>query len=156
MVDVAPSRSLLVVQHVRGGHEVLDDVREAEVAIVKGLELDIVVVEAGTFRYNFFNFSHYCIRPGLADWDKRAHFLVIVTGQCRPKSAEQQKRNRRRLSQSASPVYGKTVRFPLNVTILSPGKRVTVCGHRMAHRKWKETKQQSKACCLAQLCMAAA
>ena len=64
MVDVAPSRSLLVVQHVRGGHEVLDDVREAEVTIVKGLELDIVVVEAGTFRYNFFNFSHYSARAG--------------------------------------------------------------------------------------------
>ena len=31
----------------------------------------------------------------------------------------------------------------------------TGCGHRMAHRKWKKL-SNSKACCLAQLCLAAA
>ena len=31
----------------------------------------------------------------------------------------------------------------------------TACRHRMAHMKWKETKLQ-QACCLAQLCLAAA
>ena len=46
-------------------------------------------------------FSKYS--PGLPDWDKRAKFLVVVKGQCRPKSGEQQQRNDRRLSQSASP-----------------------------------------------------
>ena len=36
------------------------------------------------------------------DWDMQADFLV-VTGQCRPKSAKQQRRNCCRLSHSASP-----------------------------------------------------
>ena len=31
---------------------------------------------------------------GLADWDKQANFLVVVTGQPRPISAKQQQRNR--------------------------------------------------------------
>ena len=46
MVHVAPSRSLLLfvaVQRMRGGHQVLDDVREPEVALVVGLKQDIVV-----------------------------------------------------------------------------------------------------------------
>ena len=46
MVHVAPARShllLVVVQRVRGGHKVLDDVREVEVTLVIGLEWDIVV-----------------------------------------------------------------------------------------------------------------
>ena len=46
MMHVAPARSLLiviVVQGVRGGHKVLDDVREAEVALVIGLRQNILV-----------------------------------------------------------------------------------------------------------------
>ena len=49
MVHVAPARRrpalLLVVQRVRGGHQVLDRVREAEVALVEVQLFDVVEEE---------------------------------------------------------------------------------------------------------------
>ena len=62
MVHVAPSRSLLVVQRVRGGHEVLDDVGEAEVALVKSLELGIGLKHINLDITTFLSFSQHLDR----------------------------------------------------------------------------------------------